>query len=170
MCKKPGNEIADANMNIPFRPSITVSDLDRHSLPIVVDDATVADGSFKGIARQVFNGIAISVKGFDDLSNPFCLIEFVTHFLPAQRICVQILIFGRKLSDARSHQALDSIHHFPAEYIGQSRHRKEEVIAKILLFLLPLALFLRDRDKLAKGIQTTARYDHMNVKMRKQFL
>ena len=72
--KEPSNKLHRRQGDRFLVSSLSVRHGECDRLSIIILDSAVGDCSAEGIPGQVFNCIAISVKGADDMTDPFCFI------------------------------------------------------------------------------------------------
>lgn len=133
MGKEPVNEFYCRKRYRLLFPGFTVCYGECDDFSVISLNSAVGDSRAEGIPGQVLNGIAVPVKGFDNLSNPFHLIKPVAESSPAVGIGIGISV--REDQEILSPEPFNSFHHFSPEQFRQRRYRQEKASFNFRLFL-----------------------------------
>lgn len=111
--KKSANEFHCRKGNRFLLSGIPVRYGKGDRLFVIILDPAVGDGRAESVPGKILNGVAVSVKGFDNLSNPFHFVKPVAKRIPA--IGISIGVFFRKHQEILLPEPFYGIHHFSAK-------------------------------------------------------
>lgn len=90
MRKEPANKLHCRKGDGFLYSGIPVRHRESDGFSVIIHDSTVGDGCPESVSGQVLNGVAISVKSFDNLSDPFRRVQLITEGCPAVWIGIEI--------------------------------------------------------------------------------
>ena len=167
MRKKPANKLHRRKGDGLLCSGIPVRYRESDGFSVIIHDSTVGDSSAKSVSGQILNGVAVSVKGPDNITHPSRCVQLFAEGRPSVGIGIDICF--RKNQKILLPEDFYSGHKFPAEQFRQSWHRQEES-AFVYRFLLSISGSIVLGNKLSQRIQTAAGHNHVDVVMRKKIL
>lgn len=165
--QEPVDKLHSRKNNEFFFSGFPVRHSEGDGISVIILNPAVGDSSAKSVSGQILNGVAVSVKGPDNITHPFRCVQLFAEGRPSVWIGIDICF--RKNQKILLPEDFYSGHKFPAEQFRQSWHRQEES-AFVYRFLLSISGSIVLGNKLSQRIQTAAGHNHVDVVMRKKIL